>query len=325
VPFEVLVSRDALLEVFPRNLVYFFIGRNHGFALYFFPGLVAMFLFLWATRDRAVWQWLTLATALGSAVFLLLYMPFTYSGGGGPVGNRYFLGVYPLFLFLTPPLLTGVSGLVAIAVGALFTTQLILNPFYTSFRPYEHVKHGIYRMFPPELTLLNDLPAGHVSSRSRQPFGGDPPMLAYFLDDGAYNREVDEGDPVPWFWVRGESRADLILRAPVDASGRPLRIPRLEVQLSNGPKPNRVTIQTSAETRTVNLAGSSGQSVIVEMGPGVPYRSDPRFPTNYGYVIYIESESGFIPLFEAGLRDNRYLGVRVRLVPQYQPLEGPAR
>jgi hypothetical protein len=86
-----------------------------------------------------------------------------------------------------------------------------------------------------------------------------------------------------------------------------------------------VTIQTSAETRTVNLAGSSGQSVIVEMGPGVPYRSDPRFPTNYGYVIYIESESGFIPLFEAGLRDNRYLGVRVRLVPQYQPLEGPAR
>ena len=35
---------------------------------------------------------------------LLLLTPFTYSGGGGPVGNRYFLSFYPLFLFLTPAL-----------------------------------------------------------------------------------------------------------------------------------------------------------------------------------------------------------------------------
>ena len=41
-----------------------------------------------------MWQWLTLAAGVGSAVVLLLYMPFTYSGGGGPVGNRYFLGIY---------------------------------------------------------------------------------------------------------------------------------------------------------------------------------------------------------------------------------------
>ena len=39
---------------------------------------------------------------VGAAVALLLLTPFTYSGGGGPVGNRYFLSFYPLFLFLTP-------------------------------------------------------------------------------------------------------------------------------------------------------------------------------------------------------------------------------
>ena len=58
-----------------------------------------------------MWQWLTLAAGVGSAVVLLLYMPFTYSGGGGPVGNRYFLGVYPVFLFLVPPLQTAVARL----------------------------------------------------------------------------------------------------------------------------------------------------------------------------------------------------------------------
>ena len=57
-----------------------------------------------------MWQWLTLAAGVGSAVVLLLYMPFTYSGGGGPVGNRYFLGSYGLFLFLVPPLQTAVRG-----------------------------------------------------------------------------------------------------------------------------------------------------------------------------------------------------------------------
>jgi hypothetical protein len=316
VPVEVLNSKDALLQVFPRNLGYFFFGRHHGFALYFFPGFLSMVLFLWATRDRAVWQWLILATALGSAVAFVLYMPFSYSGGGGPVGNRYFLGVYPLFLFLTPPLLTAVPGLVAVVVGGVFTAQILLNPFYSSFHPGEHTKTGLYRLLPIEVTLLNDLPLNHSPTRSRQPLGGDPPLMAYFVDDNAYNREGDR------FWVRGESRADVLLRVPVDpASSQPLRMATIEVQLEAGPKPNRVTIETPGESRTVELAANSQQTVVVEMGSGVPYRPDPRFPTNYVYAVSIESESGFIPLFEAGLRDTRFLGVMVRLVPRYERSE----
>ncbi len=108
--FGVLFTRDALLEVFPHNLGYFLFGRHAGFAIYLFPGLMAILLFLVATRDRAMWQWLTLAAGVGTAVVLLLYMPFTWSGGGGPVGNRYFLGTYGVFLFLVPPLQTAVAG-----------------------------------------------------------------------------------------------------------------------------------------------------------------------------------------------------------------------
>ena len=39
--FAVLFTRDALLEVFPHNLGYFLVGRHAGFAIYFFPGLMA--------------------------------------------------------------------------------------------------------------------------------------------------------------------------------------------------------------------------------------------------------------------------------------------
>lgn len=315
---EVLTSRDALVDVFRHNLAYFFIGRHTGFAIYFLPGMMAMFLFLAATRDRAVWQWLTLGAGLGSAVVLLLYMPFTYSGGGGPVGNRYFLGTYAVFLFLVPPLQTAVPGLLAMALSALFVAPILSNPFYAATHPAEHSKTGLFRWLPIELTMVNDLPVNVTPSRTRQPLGGTPPVFAYFIDDNVYNREVDA------FWVKGESSADLLLRAPISvetaaavAPGRSLRIEKLTVHLETGPKPNRVTVSTNGDTRVVDMPASSQRSFELYMPSGVPYRPDPRFPTNYVYRLSIRSESGFVPMFENGSGDSRFLGVMVRLVPHY--------
>jgi hypothetical protein len=318
VPVEVLVSRDAIIDVFRHNLAYFVVGRHTGFALYYFPGLMAILLFLVGTRDRAVWQWLTLAAGLGSAIVLLLYMPYSYSGGGGPVGNRYFSGVYPVFLFIVPPLQRMVSAVFTVGVSALFTAPVLSNPFYASFHPGEHTKVGLFKGFPVELTLVNDLPVNLSPARVRQPLGGTPPIFAYFIDDNIYNREGDR------FWVRGESRGDLILRAPIaiettaEVPNRSLRIGRLEVHLETGPLANRVTVTSDAETRVVDMAASSQQSFVLEMPRGLPYQYNPEFPTNYTYNLSIESESGFIPFFQTGANDTRYLGVMVRLVPIYE-------
>lgn len=279
---------------------------------------MAIALFLMAPRRRVAWQWLVLAGGLGSAIFLILYMPFTYSGGGGPIGNRYFLGVYPVFLFLTPPL-RYVSALISLAVGALFTAQLVFNPFYVSVRPGEHTKGGVYRLLPVELTLLNDLPVNLSPSRSKQPLGGTPPLSAYFIDDNAYNRETDA------FWVRGQSQTEIMLRAPAveeeSTAGkvsRSLRMPRLEVQLETGALPNRVTIGGGTSTQVVEIPAHDRRSVTIEMPPGVPYKAYPELPTNYVYLLSIASETGFIPMFEGGGGDARFLGVFVRLVPQYE-------
>ncbi len=319
VPVEVLTTRDAVGQVFRHNLVYFAIGRHTGFVPYFFPGVVVVLLFLLRPRQRRVWQWLTLAGGLGSAVFLILYMPFTYSGGGGPVGNRYFLGVYPVFLFVTPPLASYASGLITLGVGAFFTAQLTTNPFYVSVRPGEHTKRGVFRRLPAELTLLNDLPVNLSPSRSKQPLGGAPPLAAYFIDDNAYARETDA------FWVRGESRAEVMLRAPVATEitpegevVRPLRLSRLEVQLETGAVANRVIIDGGAGRHVVDIPAHERRSVSVQMPDGLPYKPFPELPTNYVYLIAIDSQTGFIPMFDSGGRDARFLGVFVRLVPQYE-------
>ena len=317
--FAVLFTRDALLEVFPHNLGYFLFGRHAGFAIYFFPGLLATLLFLAATRDRAMWQWLTLMAGAGTAVVLLLYMPFTWSGGGGPVGNRYFLGTYGVFLFLAPPMQTAVSGLIATGISGLFEAPIVANPFFAVRNPSEHSKAGLFRWLPTELTMVNDLPVNVTPSRRRQPLGGDPPMLAYFIDDNAYAREGDA------FWVKGESSTDVLLRAPIELEARiagvrppqSLQIEKLTVMLQSGPTPNRVTIDTGTEERVVDMAPSSQQTFELTMSHGVPYKYHPDFPTNYVYLLSISSATGFVPMLENGAPDSRFLGVMVRLVPTY--------
>jgi hypothetical protein len=318
VPVEVLATPDALLHVFRRNLGYFFFGRHTGFVPYFFGGAVAIVLFFWRARQRPLWQWFTLAAGLGSAVALILYMPYSYSGGGGPVGNRYFLGVYPVFLFVVPPLASVTAPVVAVAGAALFTAQLVTNPFTVSFRPAEHVKSGPYRMLPAEMTLLNDLPMNVTPHKVKVPLGGVPPVQAYFLDDNVYRPEGNA------FWVRGESRAEFMLRAPavteVGDNGdvqRSLAIRHLEVQLETGGVPNRVTIDTGSDVHVVDIPAHDGRTLTVSVPAGVPYHLDPQHPMNYVYSMSVESESGFVPMFWSGGRDSRFLGVFVRIVPTY--------
>lgn len=319
VPLEVLTTRDAVLDVFRLNVGYFFVGRHTGFGVYFLPGAVALLLFLVTRRQQTDWGWLTLAGGLGAAVVLLLYMPFTYSGGGGPVGNRYYLGVYPVFLFLVPALTRPWIGVATAAASALFVAPLLGNPFFSSVNPGEHVKAGPFRALPIERSLVNDLPVNASPARSRQPLGGVPPITAYFLDDNAYNREGDA------FWVRGESRADVMLRAPAPLETTPdgerpraLTVPRLEVRLEAGPRPNRVTVTTGAVTQVVDVPANDARTIVVPMGEGLPYKPFPENPTNYVYVVSIESGGGFIPMFENGGRDTRFLGVFVRLTPLYE-------
>ena len=71
-----------------------------------------------------------------SIVMHVFVWPFTWNGGGGPVGSRYFLPFYALFLVLDPgDGRRSARRSTAFVVGALFTAQLVMNPFYVSLAP----------------------------------------------------------------------------------------------------------------------------------------------------------------------------------------------
>jgi hypothetical protein len=117
---------------------------------------------------------------------LLFSLPFTWAGGGGPPGNRYFLSLYPLLLFLTPPLRSLWPALVAWTGGALFTAHVLINPFVSSAKPWVHPQRGLLRLLPVEMTMVNDLPVMIHSGYGRVPYGRDPGLYLYFLDDNVW-------------------------------------------------------------------------------------------------------------------------------------------
>ena len=316
-PTGVLLNRHTV-TVFRHNVIYFVMGRFSGLVPYFFPGVVSLLLFLAAPR-RHLWQWLIVGTIVVAVLTLLLLTPFTYSGGGGPVGNRYFLSFYPLFLFLTPALRGFGSACVALAMGALFTAKIVVNPFYSSFNPGEHAKSGPLRWLPIELTLLNDLPVAAHLERSKRPLGGTPPVLAYFPDDNAY---APEGDA---FWVKGKARTEVILRAPVVAAGGQQFVTKvithLGVEIQNGGRPDRVIVSTGRESRTLVMQPAEVVRLDLAVEDGVPYHRQEQ-PTSFVYVVSISTTTGFVPFLEApGASDSRFLGARIRLVPEYADAE----
>jgi hypothetical protein len=287
-----VIFDEFFLTRLAHNIWWFFVGRHSGLVPYFFPAVFALAAFLLVRRARLTWQWFVLAAALAQIVLLIVWIPYNYFGGGGVLGNRYFMSTYGLFLFLLPPLRSPFAALVPWMVGALFSAPIVLNPFYSSFRPAQHPKHGPLRWLPVELSLVNDLPINTDLSRVRQLFGENLRFQVYFLDDNAYPREENS------FWVRGESTAELLMKTP-----EPVR--RLAVSLASGAS-NRVTVRVAGESRTVELSPAQAQQVVLLLDRGFPYQG------TRVWLVSVTSEAGFVPMFTSGGTDSRFLGVRVK-------------
>ena len=221
-------------------------------------------------------------------------MPFTYSGGGGPIGNRYFLGFYPLLLFLTPPLRTAAVPIAALAIGALFTAQLVLNPFYTSFHPAEHAKAGPLRVAAGRAVAAERSAGRRRRERSRRRSAA---RRRFPRTSSTTTRTAGGG----WFWVRGESRADVLLRAPavVTDGAQPvsLRVRRLSLEVINGMAPNHVVISAGFRRVALDLAPGEVRAVDFKPAGGVPYKPA-LYPTNYIYSFSVSTSAGFVPFLE---------------------------
>jgi hypothetical protein len=300
-------ARDPaeLRESFAWNLAYFWVGRFGGVLAYFLPALVAALLFLLrGPRDRD--GWLAFAAIGASWIAYIHVIPDNWYGGGGTVGNRYFLNVLPGFLFLVPPR----RALPVVAAGALgalvFLAPLFLSPVHHSLRPGDHAKAAAFRVLPAELTMLNDLSVFTDTWRKKRPFGWvgnalrpahEDAYFLYFLDDGTWGREEWAGRA--GFWLRGGGRAEVVLRAfdlaPVD---------RVVLRVAGGPLGDTVTARLGWRSTRVSVGPGESREIELPAGRGL------RYYDTYLHTLRLASRRG------APLPDGRAVGafVDVRLV-----------
>ncbi len=295
---------EEMRASFYRNLGYFWFGRFAGVAAYFLPFLAVLLVFLFA-GPRTDEGWLAVAALVASWLFYIWVIPDNWYGGGGTLGNRYFLNLLPLAVFLVPKgreWVVTVAGLLSLG---LFVGPILSSPLRHSLRPGEHATTGAFRHLPAELTMLNDLSVFTEPWRKKQAYGflGDPvknwpadpaAYTLYFTDDGTWGRETFEGKE--GFWVRGGSEAEVILRA-FDIK----RVKQVLLEARGGPAGDRLSCRLDGDTATVSLGpGGSGQ-LAFSPRPGFPYYE------TYLYVLRCRSTSG-----GAG-PDGRPLGAFVSL------------
>jgi hypothetical protein len=306
---DVWFDRDMFWTNLRANLGYFVVGRYGGVFAYFFPVVLATLLFVFARRARQSWQWLVLGSIVAQALLFLITQPYSYFGGGGSVGNRYFMGAYGMAVFLFPPVRFVFVALLPWIVGGAFMAPLVLSPFDTSMRPGDRAFSGPLRLLPVELTNYNDLPVRTEGDLMRRRFGvtgGHPGFELLYLDKNSWLQEADRLT----FWTRGRSRAELLVR-----TNEPER--RIEFALKSSHLPTTVTIELAGERATVTLAPDQRTVIQMALPEGTPYKNF-EGQTSYIWRLAITTDSGFVPNdLNPAANDSRLLGARVtpRIVP----------
>ena len=282
------------------NVPYFVAGRHFGLVPYFFPGVVALLAWLLSPHRKERWRLTTFIGIALATLVLLVIFPYTWSGGGGPPGNRYYMSVYPAFFFLTPPLTTSFQVLAAWIGGALFTAKILVNPFASAKFPWEITERGWARRLPVELTMARDLPVMLAQPlRGNITYLQNPAVKLYFLDQHATPPEPDG------MWISGSGRAEIIVRTE-------LPIDHLTISAFS---PIRTTVTVAIGAESVNRPISAGERVTFDVKAGKGRKDY----SAYAYLLSVRSTDGFTPrLLEAGSTDARNLGAQLSFAVVYE-------
>jgi hypothetical protein len=296
-------------DIVLHDLYFYVIGRFSGVAVYCFPAVAAALLFLLSRRKR-LHQWFLLAIAVFGCLLLIVWMPVNYFGGGGTLGNRYFLNIYPLFFFLLADR-TRVEGTVLACwgVAALFLTTILVAPFEAGRQPGEHATAGIFKWLPAELSLLNDLPTNSDPRRFRQKF--DEGFLGYFLDNNTWGKERRSPGGLG-FHVKGGTEAELVVRTRLVLTQLVVRV----TNVASARNEVRVCAPGGCESRELE----PGEKEILEIPAGRPFPYEDFGQRSYCYRVTIETSTGSVPMLESrGESDWRYLGAFVHIEPDPYP------
>ncbi|UCE39777.1 MAG: hypothetical protein JSV17_09805 [Candidatus Aminicenantes bacterium] len=290
----------------PYNLFYYFFGRYTGMVWYFFPAFLFFILFL-ANRKKLC-QWLILLAVFAEILIFVVLMPDNYAGGGGALGNRYFLPIYPFFLFLTPIKQKKKNLYLCWIMVAVFIAPILLSPFTHSHYPSTHVKKFPFKALPIEMTLVNNFPTNTNPWAFRQEVGTQPHIgWLHFLDDNFYRRMKESKVESRGFWTRGPFTAEMILKTYYP-------VKRLDVHLLNNPRMrNEITVQVRRQKKRIVLG--TKQRGTLSFSPVKPFKIEAL----HLYRIKISASKGSTPYYESETsKERRYLGVffEIDIIPE---------
>lgn len=288
-----------------HNVEYFVAGRHFGFVPYFFPGVVALLALALSPKRFEFWRMVIVLGGVAAITLLLLFLPYSWSGGGGPPGNRYFLSIYPVLLFIVPQVRNW-QVMVAFAGGALFTAKVLMNPFVSAKNTWELSEHGFQRMLPVEVTMANDLPLMLAQPpRGRVLYRNKEEAFLYFLDGNAFPPEPvgtrPDGSTIFGMWVTADGRADVIVRT--DFSYRAVEFE------ADSPIATELRVSLGGPATTVRLEPGKTATFTVPADVTGGWR-------DYSSVMQAQTSAGFVPrLNDPKSTDGRHLGANLRFTP----------
>ncbi len=247
--FQVPVLSLAELR---EDLVYFFIGRHTGLLLYQPFVLVTLILFFAFARRSPV-CWVVFASVAVVALFFLVFLSHNWHGGGGFVGNRYFLMVYPAFAYLVRRISPDWIVAAGFAAGGLFIGPLLLSPFsllVPSPTLQAHARNHPFQAFPLEHSL-RELPGYWGVSIDGVFFHGRKDHLR------------PEGEEL---WIAGNQRTELWL-----SSLKPLH--RLEFEVLSPTPGNEITLEIEGARERV-IAGPEPRRIVLSPASPTLMRKD---------------------------------------------------
>jgi hypothetical protein len=264
---------DVTLYEEAENIGYFLVGRHTGMLVYTPFAALALIFFLLPGRRRAGERWVLLAAVTAIALYFLTFIAWNWQGGGGFVGNRYFITAIPAFLFLVTEIRPPRLLLVGHVIAGLFLAPLLFTPFGAAVPEptlQAHVRGLPFRFLPLELSLRN------VPGYERVQIG-DLRVV------GRKDVFVPQGEQM---WVAGASRVELYF-----IGTRPL--PKAVFQVTNLAPGNRVEIRMGKAREVMDFGGEETRRVRLD--PGEPFRvRRQKWATFWVYKMVVISRTGAV-------------------------------
>ncbi len=283
-------------EMFLSNIFYYFFGRYSGMAWYYFPAFLSLLLFIFR-KGKTLWEYFILAGTFLIILAMITLSPDNYYGGGGTIGNRYFMGLYPAFFFLGKG--RGFKSVILEwSMALFFLSTIFFNPLYASSFPGTHVKTFPFNLIPPEFTLVETYSTNTNPHAFRIPFGDGPLYYIYFMNDNFYRREG------MGFWTVGKGTCEMMVEVRSQCEG-------IQIKILNNPgrELNKVVLKVNGKKERFLL--SSSEARVSNF-----YLRGFRFKKHFLFYVKIYSKNFYNPYFmEKDNNDNRNLGVFVEIMP----------